>query len=130
MKAVADLNLPANLMYTKEHIWAVAQGNEILVGVSDFAQDQLGEVVFVDLPQAGASFKAGDGFGTVESIKSVNTLFMPLDGEVTAVNADLEDNPTLVNASCYEKGWMIRITADQAGLAGLLSADAYRAQLG
>ena len=98
-RTVAELNLPASLKYTDEHIWARVEGDEIVVGVSDYAQDQLGEVVYVDLPSEGDSFGAGDEFGEVESIKSVNKLFMPVAGEVTAVNEELADTPTLLNVS-------------------------------
>ena len=129
-KTVAELNLPADIKYTDEHIWARVEGDEIVVGVSDYAQDQLGEVVYVDLPSEGDSFGAGDEFGEVESIKSVNKLFMPVAGEVTAVNGELDGTPTLLNASCYEKGWLIRVKPEAPDAAdALLSADAYRAAL-
>ena len=129
-RTAAELNLPADLKYTDEHIWARREGDEIVIGVSDYAQDQLGEVVYVDLPSEGDSFGAGDEFGEVESIKSVNKLFMPVDGEVTAVNTELDGTPTLLNASCYEKGWIIKAKPeDMASLDALLSADAYRAIL-
>lgn len=129
-KTVAELNLPIELKYTDEHLWARKDGEEIVVGVSDYAQDQLGEVVFVDLPSEGDSFGAGDEFGEVESIKSVNKLFMPVAGEVIAVNADLDGTPTLLNASCYDKGWLIKVKPeDIAAWDALLSADAYRAIL-
>lgn len=127
---IAELNLPANLKYTDEHIWVRVDGDEIVVGVSDYAQDQLGEVVYVNLPSQGDSFGAGDEFGEVESIKSVNKLFMPLAGEVTAVNGELADTPTLLNASCYEKGWLIKVKPeDMAAVDALMSADAYKATL-
>lgn len=126
-KTIDELNLPANLRYTDEHIWVRTEGNELVVGVSDYAQDQLGEVVYVDLPSEGDSFGAGDEFGEVESIKSVNKLFMPVAGEVSAVNSDLEDTPTLLNASCYEKGWLIKVKPDNMTDAdALLSAQAYK----
>ena len=129
-RTVAELHLPADLTYTEEHIWARRDGDEIIIGVSDYAQDQLGEVVYVDLPSEGDSFTAGDDFGEVESIKSVNKLFMPVDGEITAVNAELEATPTLLNASCYDKGWLVRIKpVDMTAIEALLSADAYRASL-
>ncbi|WP_298069356.1 glycine cleavage system protein GcvH [uncultured Mailhella sp.] len=129
-KTAAELNLPAELKYTDEHIWARKDGDEIVVGVSDYAQDQLGEVVFVDLPSEGDSFGAGEEFGEVESIKSVNKLFMPIAGEVTAVNGDLDGTPTLLNASCYDKGWLIKAKPEDLGaLDALLSAEAYRAIL-
>ena len=127
---IAELNLPANLKYTDEHIWVRVDGDEIVVGVSDYAQDQLGEVVYVNLPSQGDSFGAGDEFGEVESIKSVNKLFMPVAGEVSAVNDELADTPTLLNASCYEKGWLIKVKPeDMAAVDALMSADAYKATL-
>ena len=130
MKALSEIQLPDDRRYTEEHVWIKKDGGEYVVGISDFAQDQLGEVVFVELPSAGDHFGAGDGFGTVESIKSVNTLFMPVAGEVTAVNAELDGTPTLVNVSCYDKAWMIRVKPDEpADADALLTADAYRAVL-
>ena len=127
---IAELNLPAILKYTDEHIWVRVDGDEIVVGVSDYAQDQLGEVVYVNLPSQGDSFGAGDEFGEVESIKSVNKLFMPVAGEVTAVNEELADTPTLLNVSCYEKGWLIKVKPeDMAAVDALMSADAYKAAL-
>lgn len=129
-KTVAELSFPAELKYTDEHIWIRKDGEEIVIGVSDYAQDQLGEVVYVDLPSEGDSFAAGDEFGEVESIKSVNKLFMPVAGEVSAVNGDLDGTPTLLNASCYDRGWLIRVKPeDMAAVDGLLSADAYKATL-
>lgn len=126
-KTIDELNLPANLRYTDEHIWVRAEGNELAAGVSDYAQDQLGEVVYVDLPSEGDSFSAGDEFGEVESIKSVNKLFMPVSGEIIAVNGELEDTPTLLNASCYEGGWLIKIKpTDMADAEALLTAQAYK----
>ena len=129
-KTVAELNLPSDLKYTDEHIWVRKDGDEVVLGVSDYAQDQLGEVVYVDLPSEGDSFGAGDEFGEVESIKSVNKLFMPVSGEVTAVNGDLDATPTLLNASCYDKGWLIKVKPeDMASVDKLLSVDAYKATL-
>ena len=129
-KTVAELSFPAELKYTDEHIWVRKDGEEIVIGVSDYAQDQLGEVVYVDLPSEGDSFAAGDEFGEVESIKSVNKLFMPVAGEVSDVNGDLDGTPTLLNASCYDRGWLIRVKPeDMAAVDGLLSADAYKATL-
>ena len=129
-KTAAELNLPAELKYTDEHIWVRVEGEELVVGVSDYAQDQLGEVVYVDLPSEGDSFDAAAEFGEVESIKSVNKLFMPVAGEVVAVNGELDGTPTLLNSSCYGDGWIIRVKPENmADLEGLLSADAYRAIL-
>ena len=129
-KTVAELSFPDDLKYTDEHIWVRKDGEEIVIGVSDYAQDQLGEVVYVDLPSEGDSFAAGDEFGEGESIKPVNKLFMPVAGEVSAVNGDLDGTPTLLNASCYDRGWLIRVKPeDMASVDGLLSADAYKATL-
>ena len=129
-KTAAEINLPAELKYTDEHIWARVEGDEIVVGVSDYAQDQLGEVVYVEVPGEGDTFGAGEEFGEVESIKSVNKLFMPVAGEVTAVNGELDGTPTLLNSSCYGDGWIIRVKPeDMASLEALLSADASRAIL-
>ena len=130
MKALSDIILPADLRYTDEHIWIKMDGEEAVAGISDFAQDQLGEVVYVDLPSEGDSFSAGDAFGEVESIKSVNKLFMPVDGEVTAVNGELDGTPPLLNVGCYDKAWLIRIKpANPADIDRLLDADAYKAVL-
>ena len=130
MKALSDIILPADLRYTDEHIWIKMDGEEAVAGISDFAQDQLGEVVYVDLPSEGDSFSAGDAFGEVESIKSVNKLFMPVDREVTGVNCELAARPTLLNVGCYDKAWLIRIKpANPADIDSLLDADAYKAVL-
>ena len=117
------------LRYTDEHVWVRMEGDEAVIGISDFAQDQLGEIAFVDLPAVGVRFDAGSDFGTVESLKSVNQLYMPIPGEVVAVNEELESTPTLVNVSPYGEGWMIRIRPD-ASAESLLDAAGYRALLG
>lgn len=131
MKTTEELRLPESLRYTDEHVWARMEGDEAVIGISDFAQDQLGEIAFVDLPEVGSRFEAGSDFGTVESLKSVNQLFMPVSGEVLAVNEALESTPTLVNVSPYEQGWMIRVRPDDAdAVAALWDAAKYRASLG
>ena len=131
MKTLEELNLPESLRYTVEHVWARMDGDEAVIGISDFAQDQLGEIAFVVLPEVGARFDANGEFGTVESLKSVNQLFMPVSGEVAAVNEELESTPTLVNVSPYDQGWMIRIRPDDASaVAALWDAAAYRKHLG
>lgn len=122
-----QLNYPEDLAYTDEHIWARKKGDLIEVGISDFAQDQLTEIAYIDLPKAGDRFGAGDDFGTVESIKSVNSLYCPYAGEVAEVNSELEDTPTIVNVDPYGKGWMIRLRPDQPeATVEMLSAEAYR----
>lgn len=130
MKELSEIILPAELKYTDEHVWIIKDGNEYVVGISDFAQDQLGEVVYVDLPSEGDTFAANDSFGEVESIKAVNKLFMPVSGSVVTINPDLDATPSLVNVSCYEKAWMLRIKPDNAAdVDALLSKDAYKAFL-
>ena len=131
MKTLEELHLPESLRYTVEHVWARMDGDEAVIGISDYAQDQLGEIAYVDHPEAGAPFDANGEFGTVESLKSVNQLFMPVSGEVVAVNEELESTPTLVNVSPYDQGWMIRIRPDDASaVAALWDAAAYRKHLG
>ena len=127
MKAASEIILPEDCKYTAEHIWLRKDGDGWHIGVTDFAQDQLGEVVFVDLPTRGEAFAAGSEFGTVESLKSVSPLYMPVAGTVTEVNADLEATPSLVNADCYGKAWMLRLrAADNTAVEALLCAEAYR----
>lgn len=130
MKTHAELILPAELRYTSEHVWVALKGDEAVVGITDFAQDQLGEVAFVDLPGVGSSFEAGAEFGTVESMKSVSPLYMPVNGEVTEINEELSSTPTLVNVNSYVDGWMIKIRCtDPAQVEKLLDSKAYLATL-
>lgn len=130
MKNIDELHFPEDRRYTAEHIWIKPDGDAWLVGISDYAQDQLGEIAFVDLPSAGAELEAGAEFGSVESLKSVNALYMPVPGTVETINEDLESTPTLVNISAYEQGWMIRICpADVPAVDSLMTAGEYRAHL-
>lgn len=118
---------PTDLKYTKDHEWVRLQGAEASVGITDFAQRQLGDVVFVELPEVGRQVKQGEVFGNIESVKAVSELFSPVAGEVTAVNAELANHPELVNTKPHET-WMIKIRPASAGDAdGLLDADAYTA---
>ncbi len=126
MKELSELNLPEDVRYTKDHEWARKNGDNVTIGITDFAQDQLGDIVFVELPDTGDSFGAGDEFGTVESVKAVSELYMPLAGEVVAFNADLEDAPELVNKAPYDKGWMLEVKpADPGELDQLMDRAAY-----
>lgn len=126
MKAISELNFPEDLYYTEDHEWAQARNGSVRIGISDYAQDQLGDVVFVELPALGASFKKGAVFGSVESVKAVSELYMPVAGKVTAVNAVLEAAPEKVNQAPYGDGWMIEVQAgDPSEIAGLLSRGAY-----
>lgn len=128
---MSDLHFPDDVMYTVEHVWMKMESDtEAIVGISDFAQEQLGEVAFVDLPSEGDTFNGNDEFGTVESLKAVSPLYMPVAGEILEVNEALSDGPTLVNMEPYGKGWMLRIKiADDADKGALISAEQYRSGL-
>ena len=124
---MADYETPEELAYTKEDEWVRFEDGEVLVGVTDFAQNQLGDIVFVELPEVGSHTEAGASFGTIESVKAVSDLFAPLSGEVVRVNELLEEQPELVNASCYEDGWLIALRpSDLEEYDALLDAGAYR----
>lgn len=124
---MADIDLPENLRYTAEDEWARLEEGRVLVGVTDWAQQQLGDVVFVELPAEGTSFEKGDPFGVIESVKAVSDLYAPISGEVVAVNGDLADRPELVNEDCYGDGWMIALVpGDAADLESLMDAAVYQ----
>ena len=119
-------NVPADLKYTREHEWAKVEGDRVRIGITAFAQEQLGDVVFVELPKVGAKVTAMRGFGVVESVKAVSDLFAPLTGEVVEVNGDLAKKPETVNSDPYGQGWMIVVRyADARELEALLSAADY-----
>lgn len=122
------MNIPANLKYTNEHEWIRVEGNEAYVGITDFAQSELGEIVFVEVETVGEIIEAGGVFGSVEAVKTVSDLNMPITGEVLEFNADLEEHPELVNEDPYGKGWMVKISVnDAAELDNLLDAAGYQA---
>jgi glycine cleavage system H protein len=122
------MNVPANLKFTKDHEWIKIEGSEALIGITDYAQTELGEIVFVELPAIGDSVAIEKTFGTVEAVKAVSDLFMPVSGEVLDINPLLEDKPELINEDPYGEGWMIRIKLNNpAEVDGLLSAEAYAA---
>jgi len=126
MKLIDELNLPEDCRYTQEHEWARLHGDKVRVGISGYAQDQLGDIVFLELPQVGDVFKKSEVFGTVESVKAVSELYMPVGGEIIAVNSTLADSPQLVNKGPYEEGWMIDVKpTDPAELDALLTKQAY-----
>ncbi len=127
---IAIMNLPENLKYTKEHEWVSVDGNVATVGVTDFAQGELGDIVFVEIETEGETLDIGETFGTVEAVKTVSDLFMPVAGEVTEFNASLEDSPELINKDAYGEGWMIKITmSNPSELDDLMDAEAYKAML-
>ena len=120
------MDVPETLRYTKDHEWARPKGETFQIGITDFAQDQLGDIVFVELPEIGDRFESGDEFGTVESVKAVSELFMPMGGEVVGINEALEDSPELVNTAPYTDGWMLEIKAgDPAAYDQLMDRAAY-----
>ena len=125
------MNIPTELKYTKDHEWVRFEGDVAYVGITDYAQGELGEIVYVDITTEGETVEAESIFGTVEAVKTVSDLYMPITGEVLEINPALEDAPELVNESPYGEGWIIRIVvADaSAAAAGLLSAEAYQALL-
>jgi glycine cleavage system H protein len=126
VKEISELQFPDDFLYATDHEWAKPEGDKVRVGISDYAQDQLGDIVFVELPQIGSRHSKGEQFGTVESVKAVSELYMPVGGEILSVNKALEGAPELVNKQPYESGWMIEIKpSDPAELKGLLAKKAY-----
>ena len=122
------MNVPAELKYTKEHEWIRVEGEEAVVGITDYAQSQLGDIVFVECETVGDALEAGETFGTVEAVKTVSELYLPVAGEVLEFNEELEGEPELVNKDPYGKGWIVKIKiSDETELDGLLNADAYKA---
>lgn len=125
------MNIPNDLKYTAEHEWIRIEGDELVIGVTDFAQGELGDVVFLEIETEGEELSKGEIFGTIEAVKTVSDLYMPLDGKVLQVNPALEDAPELINSSPFEEGWMIRVKiSDASQLEDLLSAEAYGALIG
>ncbi|MFT7036510.1 MAG: glycine cleavage system H protein [Cyclobacteriaceae bacterium] len=125
------MNIPENLLYTKDHEWVKIEGDEATVGVTDFAQSELGDIVYVEIETEGDNLDKEEVFGTVEAVKTVSDLFMPLSGAVKAFNPKLEDSPETVNSDPYGEGWMIKITmSDPSEADALLSAAAYKELIG
>lgn len=121
-----DYSIPITLRYTSDNEWVRDEEDHITIGVTDFAQDQLGEIVYVELPNSGDTVTAGEAFGVIESVKSVSDLLAPISGAVIAVNDELASRPELVNESCYAEGWMVQIKpAEKNDLDSLLDAEAY-----
>lgn len=121
------MNIPATLKYTKDHEWIKIEGNIATVGITDFAQGELGDIVYVDVDTLDDTVEEGEVFGSVEAVKTVSDLFMPLTGEVIEFNDELEDDPELVNSDPYEKGWMIKLEiSDESQIEDLLNAEAYQ----
>jgi glycine cleavage system H protein len=124
------MNIPTDLKYTSEHEWVRVDGDVAYVGITDYAQEQLGDIVFVDIPTVGENLNAGDTIGTIEVVKTISDIFCPIAGEVLEVNEALEDNPALVNQDPYGEGWLVKMKpAADADFASLLDAEAYKALL-
>jgi glycine cleavage system H protein len=125
------MNFPAELKYTKDHEWVRVEGNVATIGITDFAQKELGDIVYVDVTTIGETVAREEIFGTVEAVKTVSDLFMPISGKVLEMNKDIDASPESVNNDAYGKGWMIKASIDNtAELADLLTADAYKALIG
>jgi glycine cleavage system H protein len=126
MKQIKELILPEDVRYTEDHEWAKLEGEIVKIGLTDYAQDQLGDIVFVEFPEVGDSFSKGEEFGTIESVKAVSEIIMPVSGEVVAINEDLENVPELVNKEPYEGGWLIEVKPeDTLELEALMDKTAY-----
>ncbi|GAB1613660.1 glycine cleavage system protein GcvH [Mammaliicoccus lentus] len=123
--------VPSELKYSKEHEWVKVDDDVVTIGITDFAQSELGDIVFVELPEEGDELTSGDSFGSVESVKTVSELYAPLSGKVVEVNDELEDSPEYVNESSYDKAWMVKVElTDKSQLDDLLDADAYSEMIG
>lgn len=131
LKLIKIMNFPSNLRYTKDHEWLLLKGNVATVGVTDFAQHELGDIVYVEIETKGKAMSAEEVFGTVEAVKTVSDLFLPVAGTITEVNPELANQPELVNSDPYGKGWMIKMTVDNPeAVSKLMDAEAYQKLVG
>jgi glycine cleavage system H protein len=125
------MNFPSELKYTKDHEWIRVEGSQAIIGITEFAQRELGDIVYVDINTVGEEIKKEDVFGTVEAVKTVSDLFMPISGRISEFNKKLDTNPELVNSDPYGEGWMVKVDISETGdLEQLLSAEEYQAQVG
>jgi len=125
------MNFPSELKYTKDHEWVRVEGNEAFIGITDFAQRELGDIVYIDINSVGTEVNKDEVFGTVEAVKTVSDLFMPVTATVLEINAALNDSPELVNSDAYGQGWMVKVTiSDASQIEELLDAAAYQALVG
>jgi glycine cleavage system H protein len=125
------MNFPSELKYTKDHEWVKINGNEAYIGITDFAQKELGDIVYIDINTVGETVKKDDVFGTVEAVKTVSDLFMPITGTILEINSALNDNPELVNTDAYGEGWMVKVSVESTDdIEGLLDAAAYASLVG
>ena len=124
------MNFPQELLYTDDHEYCKVDGDVVTIGITEYAQEQLGDITYVELPEVGDSFTKGDSLGVIEAVKAASDIYSPISGEVVAINENLEDNPELVNSECYEGGWIIKIKlSDASELDGLMKPDAYKATI-
>lgn len=131
IQTIYIMNFPSELKYTKDHEWVKVEGNEAFIGITDFAQRELGDIVYIDVNSVGEEVAREEVFGTVEAVKTVSDLFMPVTGTVLEINSELNDNPELVNSDPYGKGWMVKVSLSEiAEIEDLLTADAYQALVG
>lgn len=122
---------PENLKYSEDHEWVKSEGNTVTLGITEFAQSELGDIVFVELPEEGDEITKGDSFGSVESVKTVSELYSPVSGKITEINEDLEDEPEAVNESPYEKAWMVKVElSDESEIDALMDANGYQEMIG
>lgn len=127
---IIKMELPSELLYSEEHEWIKVDNNKATIGITEFAQDELGDIVFVELPEVGDTIEMDESFGSVESVKTVSELYAPISGTIKEVNAELEDNPEFVNESPYEKAWMITVEiSDDTEIDKLLSPEKYQEQI-
>ena len=124
------MNIPENLKYTKDHEWISIEGDVATVGITDFAQAELGDIVYVEIEKIGENFSKEEVFGTVEAVKTVSDLFMPLTGEIIDINEELNEKPELVNEDPYGQGWMIKIKVNSSDISGLLNSEQYKKLVG
>lgn len=124
------MNIPENLKYTKDHEWVKIDGNQVIIGITEYAQGELGDIVFVDIDPEMSEIVSGESFGTIEAVKTVSDLFAPCNGKVIEINASLEDKPELINTDSYGEGWIIKVElSDPTELDTLLDSVAYQAQI-
>ena len=125
------MNVPADLKYTKDHEWVKIEGDVATIGITDFAQGELGDIVYVEIETEGETLDAEEVFGSIEAVKTVSDLFMPISGEVSEINEEIESNPEVINSDAYGKGWLVKLKiSDPSEIEGLLSADAYQSLIG
>lgn len=124
------MDFPKDLLFTEDHEYARVEGDVVIIGVSEYAQEQLGDITYIEMPQVGDSFKKGDSLGVIEAVKAASDIYSPVSGEVIEVNNDLEDTPELVNQDCYGKGWIVKLKmTNKSELSEMLDTEAYKSHV-